>query len=264
MKLTEYAPHAARKILVYGPPKVGKTELVGALAAAGFKLYWMDLEDGIKTLLRAESAARGYLDNIELIRIPDTQAYPIATNTIIKVVKGGAARICHDHGAIDCVKCKTKTDAIFTELDVNKFGSKDVIVIDSVSQLAQSVMNHICRDHIAKGNDDYRPDWEDWRKQGFLLDRIFGLIQAGKFNCVCISHEQMVEMEDKKKRIVPIGGTGNFSKTFAKYFDDVLYCEIVNGKYKVYSDASQAPSAVVGSRAGKKLTDGQGLVELFK
>ena len=264
MKLSDYAPSAARKILIYGAPKTGKTELVGTLASQGFNLKWLDLEDGIKTLLRPDSAAKSGIDNIELFRIPDTQSYPIATNTILKVVKGGSCRICHDHGAIDCIKCKTNKDAVITELDINKFGSKDVLVIDSVSQLSASIMNHICRDRIAKGDDEYRPDSDDYRKQGFLLDRIFGIVQAGKFNCVCISHEQLVEMEDKKKKLVPIGGTSNFSKTFAKYFDDVAYCEFVNGKYRAYTDAAQNSSAVIGSRAGRKIAEGQGLVELFR
>ena len=43
--------------------------------------------------------------------------------------------------------------------------------------------------------------------------------------------ETMVEMEDKEKKIVPIGGTSNASKVFAKYFDDVVYLELVNKQH---------------------------------
>lgn len=264
MKLTEYKPTAARKILVYGAPKTGKTELVGSLAAAGFRLWWLDMEDGIKTLLRPESAAAKNLDNIELIRLPDTQTYPIAIETVLKIIKGGNQKVCHKHGKVDCHICKKEAPTAFTEINVSSFTNKDVLVKDSVSQLSTSTMNFICKEQIAKGNDDYKPDWDDWRKQGFLLDRIFSTVQQANFNCVCISHEQLVEMEDKKKKLVPIGGTGNFSKTFAKYFDDVIYCEIVNGKYKAYSSADQIGNAVVGSRTGKKLTEGKGLIELFQ
>ena len=40
MKLTEFAPSAARKVLVYGPPKTGKTDLVGRLAEH-YVLHWI-------------------------------------------------------------------------------------------------------------------------------------------------------------------------------------------------------------------------------
>ena len=50
MKLSEVSTNSAVKILVYGPPKTGKTSLVGKLAKT-HKLHWLDLESGIKTLL---------------------------------------------------------------------------------------------------------------------------------------------------------------------------------------------------------------------
>lgn len=264
MKLTEYQPNAARKILVYGAPKTGKTELVGSLATIGKKLWWFDLEDGIKTLLRPDSTASKSLGNIELFRLPDTQLFPIGIETILKVVKGdGSLKVCHRDGRVNCASCSKNFPNDFTAINTKEFTNNDVLVIDSVSQLATSAMNHICKDAIQKGNDDYKPDWEDYRKQGFLMDRIFSHFTQATYNIVCISHEQLVEMEDKKKRLVPIGGTSNFSKTFAKYFDDVIYTEFVNGKYRAYSDASQNSSAIIGSRTGRKITEGKGLSELF-
>jgi hypothetical protein len=264
MKLTDYVPSVRRKVLVYGPPKSGKTELVGSLAAHGYHLWWFDLDAGVKTLLRPDSAAKGHLENIELFNIPDTQTFPIGIETLLKVTKGGQLKICHRDGRVNCASCTKNFPNGFTSINTETFTDRDILVTDSVSQLAASAMNHICREHIAKGNDDYKPDWDDYRKQGFLMDRIFSIVQQCNFNVICISHEQMVEMEDKKKRLVPIGGTSNFSKTFAKYFDDVIYTEFINGRYRAYSDASQNSSAIIGSRTGKKLTEGKGLIELFQ
>lgn len=263
MKLTNYQTKAARKILVYGAPKTGKTEFVGALAAKK-RLWWLDMEDGIKTLLRPESSAAKHLDSIELIRLPDTQLFPIAIETVLKIIKGGACKVCHKHGKVGCGICLKEAPTEFTTIDVNSFTNDDVLVLDSVSQLSVSTMNFICKDQILKGNDDYKPDWDDWRKQGFLLDRIFSIVQQANFNVVAISHEQLVEMEDGKKKLVPIGGTSNFSKTFAKYFDDVVYAEVLNRKYRFYTAASQAPSAVVGSRRGLEFKEGDSICSLFE
>jgi hypothetical protein len=73
-------------------------------------------------------------------------------------------------------------------------------------------------------------------------------------------------MEDGKKKLVPIGGTSNFSKTFAKYFDDVCYLEIVNKKHRAASATTYSGSIVMGSRTGKELEkmETPNLLELFK
>ena len=264
MKLTDYTPSIAHKVLIYGEPKTGKTELAGSLAALGYKLWWFDLDNGIQTLLRPESGAAKQLANIELFRLPDTQAFPIGIETILKVTKGGECRICSLHGKVGCLACSKSAPDGFSSINASTFSNKDVLVIDSVSQLAASVMNHIKRDMIAKGLEDIKPDWDDYAKQGFLMDRIFSTIQQANYNVVAISHAQMVELDDKKKRLVPIGGTSNFSKTFAKYFDHVVYTEFVNGKYRAYSDATQNSMAVIGSRTGRKLVEGTGLQEIFR
>ena len=253
----------ARKICVYGPPKTGKTELVGALAAKGFRLWWFDLESGIKTLLRDDSAAKSGLSNIQLFRIPDSQLYPISPVTLLKVVTGRKQNICQQHGTVDCFVCKAKKEAAkWSSIELDSFGPKDIMVADSVSQLVASTMNHITKEQVAK-NEDYKPDWDDWRKQGFLIDRIFTAIQAGTFNFIGISHEEEQKLEDGKKRLVPVGGTGNYSKTFAKYFDDIVYTDVVNGKYRAYSSVDPTVNAIVGSRAGKKMIEGKGLEVLF-
>lgn len=264
MKLDVYQEHAARKILIYGQPKSGKTDMVGQLAAEK-KLWWFDLEDGVKTLLHSPRMKKEWFSNIELFSIPDTAVHPIAVQTLLHVIKGGDCWICHEHGKVNCPICG-KTDDKATLININTFTNKDVLVIDSGSQLAASTMNYITLKETQKDNYDYKPDWDDYAKQGRILGRIFSIIQHASFNSVTISHEQLVEMEDKKKKIVPIGGTSEFSKTFAKYFDDVVYCEIVNKNHKYASSTTYSGSIVLGSRTGKELEkmNQPNLLELFK
>lgn len=265
MKLSAHIPEVARKILVYGAPKTGKTDLVGQVAAIK-KLWWMDFEDGIKTLLHSPRMQKEWLDNIELFRIPDTQLHPAAIETLLKAVKGGPKRICHTHGIVDCVKCKSLGEQGSSVLDLSTLGTGDCLVLDSVSQLAASAMNYIQRDLLLKDNFDKKPEWDDYAKQGRVMDRIFSILQQAPFHVIAISHEQLVEQEDGKKKLVPIGGTSQFSKTFAKYFDDVVYCDLVNKKHKAASSTTYSSSIVLGSRTGKELEnmDKPSLLELFK
>lgn len=251
MKLTAYAPSMARKILVYGAPKTGKTDLVGQLAEVK-KLWWLDLEDGIKTLLSSPRMKKEWLDNIEYFRIPDTQIMPVAARTMLKLVKGKAGTICEKHGVWECAACK-QAGLTSPTIELGTFTNNDVLVIDSASQLAASAMNDIQSKVIQADQFDKKPEWDDYFNQGRIMDRIFSIFQQAPCNIVVISHEQMVEQEDKTKRLVPIGGTSQFSKTFAKYFDDVVYCETMNRKHMYYSSTTGKPSAMAGSRAGKEL-----------
>lgn len=264
MKLSDYVPSMARKVLVYGGPKTGKTELVAKLAAKK-KLWWLDLEDGIKTVVNNPRIPVPWLDNIEVFRIPDTQIMPIAARTLLKIIKGANCEICHVHGAVGCPICKRDGGGVST-INLSTFTNNDVLVIDSVSQLAQSAMNDIQKAVIAADKFDEKPSWDDYFNQGRIMDRIFSIMQQASFNVVAISHEQMVEMEDGSKKIVPIGGTSQFSKVFAKYFDDVVYCEVVNKGHKAASATGYKNNVVTGSRSGKAIEarkEGADLLELF-
>lgn len=264
MKLTDYTPTVARKILVYGPPKTGKTDLVGGLASIK-KLWWLDFEDGVKTLLSSPRMTPAMLANIELFKIADTQTFPVAIETMLKIIKGGKHEICHAHGTVSCARCRSLGAEGASSIDLGSFTPNDVLVLDSVSQLSSSAMNYIQRDIIMKDNYDKKPDWDDYSKQGRVLDRIFSILQQAPFHVVCISHESLVEMEDGKKKLVPIAGTSQFSKTFAKYFDDVVYVEVVNKKHKAASSTTYSSSIVLGSRTGKELekADSPSLLPLF-
>ena len=84
-----------QKVIVFGDPKVGKTELVGKLAHH-FPMTWFDLEDGHATLLKLPSEAK---KNINLIQVPDTRESPQAQDTIRRIFTNpGPHKICADHG----------------------------------------------------------------------------------------------------------------------------------------------------------------------
>lgn len=264
MKLSNYKSQSARHILVYGPPKSGKTAAIGKLAEK-YRLWYFDLEDSVKTLLNPAICNPVWLDNIELFRIPDKQTYPMGIETMLKVLKGGKSTICHQHGKVSCPVCAKNADAAQATIDINELSvDKDILVIESYSQLAESAMNYIMRDAIAKDNFDAKAGWDEFGKQGRILERIGSTIQVAPFNIVVVSHETMVEMEDGSKKIVPIGGTSNASKVFAKYFDDVVYCEIVNKSHRLVSSSTAKANVLAGSRSGKDLKPGDTLLQLFE
>ena len=268
MDLNDYNKDTRTKAIIYGPPKSGKTALVGKLAQH-FKLHWFDLENGVKTLLNPAMLAPEYRKNVNVISIPDHRLYPIAIDTIREVMRGGLKRICYAHGKVNCPLCAKSAESKWSEVDILKLGSSDILVIDSLSQLANSAMNKSVLKEIQKpGGEEYKATFHDYATQGALLEQVLSMIQVIDLNIVVISHEVESEMTDGKDKIVPMAGTRNNSKMSAKYFDCAVYCSIVNKQHRAFSSTSYAPNVLTGSRLPVDIDDSKGdelsLLPLFK
>lgn len=239
MKLTNATRTSTQSVLVYGPPKTGKTQLVGELANH-FNLIWFDLENGHSTLFKLPSAAQ---ERVELVNIPDNRAVPMAIETCLKVIKGGAWFIDPKSG-----KALTEKQRLpgveYTAVQLDALGSDTIVVFDSLTQLTQSAIANITKAQP----DDYKLNYDDWGNLGKLMDIFLSHVQTAKFNVVCISHETEVELEDGKVRIVPTAGTRNFSRNTAKYFGHVVYAQLQNKKHSFASNTTAISNVIVGSR----------------
>lgn len=262
-KLSNMHASKTKRALVYGPPKSGKTELVGNLAEE-FELVWFDLENGSDTLLKMPDS---WKERVEVIKLPDTRGYPIAIETCLKVIKGDEVFICAEHGKASCPKCmdiKTKAakdGGEITRVCLKELGPKQAVVFDSLTQLTNSAIANITRNKP----DDYKLTYDDWGNLGKVLDTFLSYVQNAPYNVICISHENAVEMQDGKEKLVPTAGTRNFSRNSAKYFGEVVYCEVANKKHKFASSTTYKNNVLTGSRAGKAMEDKEGskLLELW-
>ena len=198
MNLDDFSTSTRSKVLVYGPPKSGKTALVGKLAS-DFTLHYFDLESGIKTLLNESILPKQFRKNINVVSIPDHKLYPIAIDTLREVFRGGTKRICSSHGKVNCPVCAKIPDAKVSDIDLSKLGNNDIVVIDSMSQLARSAMNKATLKEISKpGGEEYKQTFTDYAMQGALMEQILSLIQVIDLNIIVISHEL-----ESEKRLCP-------------------------------------------------------------
>ena len=233
------APETTHRVVVYGGPKVGKTELVGALSK-NYSLLWFDVEHGYATLTKLPPEQQ---ERIEIVALPDTRDFPIAIETLLKVFTGAKVDICEQHGKCSCMLCK-KDNKTFTTVCLNELDSNTIVVVDSLTQVAVSAMAN-----ITKGQDaEYKYTYDDYRKQGTLMDKLLSNMQQAKYNLCVITHEVEVELDDGRKKIVPCAGTANFSRNTAKYFDHVIYAQVQNKKHAFGSSTTFGMSLVTGSR----------------
>jgi len=257
MKLTHKAPSVTQRVIVYGPPKCGKTQLVSTLSAV-FDLLWFDLENGYATLLKLPTA---YQERIELISIPDSRTFPIAVETMLKVIVGLPVDICEAHGKVSCQLCK-KDSAPMVRVELNKLSPNTIVVVDSLTQFSNSCIANITKNQP----DDYKMEFSDWGNLKTLVEKFLSQVQAAKYNIVCISHEEEVELEDGRKKIVPVCGSSKSSRNTAKYFDHVVYCEVKNRKHIASSATTFSNNILAGSRTDVRLEDSPELtlLSIFK
>ena len=257
MKLSQKTASKSHRALIFGPPKSGKTQLAGALSSE-FNLLWFDLEKGVDTLLKLPVAQQ---ERVEVITLPDTRSYPIAIETLLKVIKGSKSDICEKHGKVSCALCK-KDNSPFVTVELSTLPLDTIVVVDSLTQLTNSAISHITKNQP----EDYKLNYDDWGNLGKLMDTFLSHVQQAPFNIICISHETETEMEDGKMKLVPTAGTRAFSRNTAKYFDEVIYCEVKNKKHIAASSTTYNNGILTGSRAGISLetqTEAS-LVSIFK
>jgi hypothetical protein len=257
MKLSQKTASKSHRVLLFGPPKSGKTQLAGETSKE-FNLLWVDMENGIDTLLKLPEEQK---ERIEVISLPDTRSYPIAIETCLKMIKGGKGKICEAHGKWDCPICK-KDSKPMVEVELNSLPSDTIVVFDSLTQLTNSAIAHITRGQP----DDYKLNYDDWGNLGKLMDTFLSHVQQAPFNVICISHETEAEMEDGKNKLVPTAGTRNFSRNTAKYFDEVVYCEVKNKRHIAASSTLYNGNILTGSRTGAVLEAATeaSLIPIFK
>lgn len=248
MKLSQITPDSVgQTILVYGPPKSGKTLLVGQLASK-YKLKWFDLENGFLTLLNNLTSEQK--ENIDLFRLPDTRGYFIGLETLNKVFQNKPVNICDEHGKVACPVC-SKNGGQSTPIDLSSLDSNTVVVIDSLTQLTSSAYSWATQD-LKEGE---KAEFKHWAAQGEALAAILSKIQQAKCHVICITHEQGLDMNDGTEKIVPMCGTKNFARNVGRYFSHVVYTEIKNRAYKRASSAAYNVKIVSGSRANIALEE---------
>lgn len=246
-KATDLAVSHTRRVLVYGPPKTGKTVLVANLASHFDRIFWFDFDRGHTVLFNSNLVPKENLEKIIVYDIKDNKDDPNALNVALKVLRGGPTEICWEHGKVSCMICKKLNPTHFDSFHLQSLGAKDLVVFDSLSAIWSSILAQVS----AKEPDDYKFLQDDWGVAGKFTDMLCGFIKGAKqTNFACISHVLESDPKDKKPaQTFPMFGTRNFSRNLGKDFDDVVYCDVINGKHIAASSTSWRMNVKTGTRS---------------
>lgn len=246
MKLSESKEIPRTRVIITGLSGSGKSTLAAELSKR-YDLIWLDLEASIDVLKRLPINQQ---EKINYLRIPDSATFPVATDTIMNLFKSFKGKICHEHGKWECTLC-AKEGKKFDELDLQNLPASTIVVLDSATQLGNSILSYLVKD---KGIT-YKPERDDWGGLRKYTEYMASQFQSVPFNFVCIAHAIEAELEDGKKKLVPSFGSAGMSASFASKFSHVIYCEVLNRKHKAYSDSISSNSILTKSRTGWKIEE---------
>jgi len=239
MILTESLPESVEKVLITGLSGSGKSTLAAQLAEH-FTLHWIDLERGAATLRKLPLT---WQKNIQLYAVPDSASYPIAADIMTQLWKQGKMNMCRKHGKNNCTLC-TKDNAAFDKLDFSTLTHKDIVVIDTATQLSHSILSHITKAEPI----DYKPERDDWGSLRKMTEFFCSQFQASPVNLIVIAHTVEAKMEDGRTKLVSSFGSAGMSSEFSKAFDHVIYCDVKNGKHIAGSSSTYSNSVLTRSR----------------
>lgn len=262
MNLSELAKAAAARpqnhsVLIYGPPKSGKTRLVGTAAKIPElkRIFWFDLENGIETLIHM-GLSEAEMAKIVVFKVANTRENPIAIETFLRAFSAKTPiQICDAHGKVVCMECQ-KEKAPTTAFCLKDLTHDDLVVIDSGSELGDSALAAACRGKPV----DFKPTFDEYGSAGKWLGDIMSVVQqAIHTNFVMLTHEIALEDADGKDKFFPLVGTKAFSLKVAKYFGTVVYTSRKLGKHVAGSSSTYRPDVLTGSRVNAKLEDAKDL-----
>lgn len=252
---------ATHRIILFGAPGSGKTWSIGKLATTHHIIYF-SLENGHQTLLNPDCVPVDARKNIDIIQMFDTPETPIAATSLDAFFKDRKGSFCDAHGRNNCPLC-ARSKAPTYPLDLEALTPKDVIVIDSLTQWQESISFYLTKD-----SPDSKGDFEYYRKLGLYLGRGLSRIQLIN-NCsiIVISHEASTEPITGNEKIVPAGGTKNFARNNARYFDGAYHLYKENKRHKMASSTSYSIMIDTKDRtnfdAGKFKDPANALLALF-
>ena len=237
-------------VIVYGEPGSGKTTLAGLLSEF-YYLLWFDGDKGLTAL--KHNLHPTLLKRIIPVRILDNTATPNFCMSMLKVITGRQVSLCCDHGIVGCPICLTSKRPSIT-VELNNLPKNWVAVVDSHTQFYASTLAFAYYKETGKniGNDtadDYKGNFDYWGIARNIVEKYGNYLKDLRCKFVSISHESLEEMENNSKKLVPVGGSSNANKNYAKYFGSEVHAKIINGKHMFYTSTTANAGIQTKSRA---------------
>lgn len=248
------------KLLVLGDSGAGKTGALASLAAAGYNLRILDVDNGLDIL-------KSYLTSSGSI-YPKDAAPRVEFETVTDEMRQVAGKLIpvkatawqRSIGLLD--NWSTETVKLG---NISTWGSKDVLVIDTLSILANQALKFILSLNMRLGQRPHQSDWGEAQQlvEG-LLEKLYD--NAVKCNVVVNCHIKYIEDVNGINKAFPESVGKVLSPKIGRYFNNVVLAKTVGNAHKIITVSSAQLELKTSSPMTVKseYPIASGLADLFK
>lgn len=218
-KLEEHQSSKTTKLLLIGDSGAGKSGSLASLAAAGYNLRILDVDNGIDVLanyLRDKTGPYGpeALDRVEFETITDPMK-----NVNGKLIPRQATVWQRTMKLLDDWSPKNGASADLGP--ISKWTENDVLVIDSLTMLSNAALNFILAMNARIGQKPHQSDWYDGQ---LLLEGLLQMLYDDGIVCnvIITAHIVFLGEENGPQRGYPNSLGSKFPPKIGRYFNTIL------------------------------------------
>lgn len=259
--ITAHQSATVTKMLVLGDSSAGKTGALAALAAAGYNLRILDVDNGLDIL-------RDYLTN-PASPYPKDASSRVEFETLTDPMKPQGGRLIpvkatvwqKSIGLLDNWKTATADYG-----NISTWKDRDVLVIDTLSFLADHALKFILSLNLRLGQ---RPQLQDWGEAQMLVMGLLEKLYDESVGCNVIvnCHIKYMEDENKIQKCFPESVGKALSPKIGRYFNNVVLVKTVGkGDHRISTVSTNLLELKTSSplKVQKEYPIQTGLADLFK
>jgi hypothetical protein len=227
-KGSEHKSSSITKMLLIGESGSGKTGALASLAAAGFKLRIIDLDQGLDYLMNyMRKRHPDKLDNIEYVSLRDK----------VKATAGGFIHVGVPNAYTKAIGLMEKWEDGSTP---SLWGPEYVMVLDSLTFLGDAAYNW--KDALNPGAKEKRTIFYAAQE---AVAEVLGALTSEEFNTnvIVTSHVRWMERQDGTTKAFPSSIGGALGPKIATYFNSLVLAETVGQGQTVKRQLRTAPTA---------------------
>lgn len=267
--LANHSVSSVTKMMIVGDTGGGKTGALASLAAAGYNLRIIDLDNGVDVLANLLSDPASKYGPEALARVEYVTLTDKMKNVNGRLIPARATVWQNVAKLLDTGKYEDKEDPS-KNVDwgpITSWTPREVLVVDTLTMLSNGAMNFILTLNARMGQKPFQSDFGDAQQ---LLDSLMQMLYDDGVNCniVVNTHITYIGEKDGPQRGYPSCVGRQLPQKIGRYFNSVVLARSELGKRKIMTSAQIMPPIELKTSAPMRVKPSypieSGLADLFK